>query len=138
MATAETLDRTTGDLQRAANAAAEGIGRDARHAANTAAAAAREAGGAVKNELTDLYHDVLDFVSKPELRNDPDVGALKQKIERGMSAARESMADATREVSRRAGRAVHAADDYAHNEPWRVAGIAALMGLALGVLISRR
>lgn len=138
MATADTLDRIPGDLQRNASAAADSIGRDARHAANTATGVAREAGGAVKNELIDLYNDVLDFVSKPELRNDPDVGAIRQKIERGMSAARESVADATRKVSRQAGHAVHVADEYAHNEPWRVAGMAALVGLALGVLMSRR
>lgn len=132
---------TAGAFDRGAATAADTIAHEARHAAN----AAREAGGAVKTELTDLYNDVLDFVSKPELRNDPDVGALRQKIERGMSAARDSVtaardsvADATRQVSRQAGRAVQAADDYAHHEPWRVAGVAALVGLAIGVLISRR
>ena len=138
MAIAETPDRAAGSMRHNAAAAAESIGRDARHAADTATGAARDAGAALSKELTDVYNDVLDFVSRHDLRDDPGVSALKQKIERRLSAVRESVADATRQVSRQAGRAVHVADEYAHNEPWRVAGVAALIGVAVGVLLSRR
>ena len=34
--------------------------------------------------------------------------------------------------------AARATDDFVHEEPWKAVGVAAALGLALGVLIGRR
>jgi ElaB/YqjD/DUF883 family membrane-anchored ribosome-binding protein len=39
---------------------------------------------------------------------------------------------------RRAKAAATATDDYVHEKPWQAIGVAAAVGLALGVLIGRR
>ena len=43
----------------------------------------------------------------------------------------ESMVDKTKAAAR-------ATDDFVHDQPWKAVGVAAALGLALGVLIGRR
>ena len=45
---------------------------------------------------------------------------------------------ALRQFFRQAKDAAYAADRYAHDEPWRVAGAALAMGALLGFLLGRR
>lgn len=64
--------------------------------------------------------------------------AARAKLEASLRTARDQLASteaALRENARRAGRA---ADDYVHRHPWESVGIGAVIGLALGLLVSRR
>jgi len=40
------------------------------------------------------------------------------------------------DAARNARRAAHAVDDFAHDNPWRVAGIAAIVTLAVALLVT--
>jgi ElaB/YqjD/DUF883 family membrane-anchored ribosome-binding protein len=66
------------------------------------------------------------------------VTELRGKIEHHLVTARASLAEAQGVVADKAKLAGRAADDYVHDNPWRSVGIAAGVGLVVGLLISRR
>ena len=63
---------------------------------------------------------------------------LRTKVERHLDNARASLADAQAAAIDRAKQVGRATDDYVHENPWRSVGIAAGIGLVVGLLIGRR
>ena len=59
------------------------------------------------------------------------LAALQPRIEESLRNARARLAEFERA-------ATEATDTYAHEHPWKVAGFAALLGVAVGLLIGRR
>jgi ElaB/YqjD/DUF883 family membrane-anchored ribosome-binding protein len=59
-------------------------------------------------------------------------------MEDSLRTARVKVAEAQEVVVDRAKAAARATDDYVHANPWRAVGIAAGVGLVIGMLISRR
>ncbi|MNU08448.1 hypothetical protein D3C72_2544990 [compost metagenome] len=55
-----------------------------------------------------------------------------------MHNVRESAVRAAQDAARQAKEAALAADRYAHDEPWRVAGAALAVGALVGFLLARR
>jgi ElaB/YqjD/DUF883 family membrane-anchored ribosome-binding protein len=67
-----------------------------------------------------------------------EVKALRTRIRERLDDAKEKVLDAQHEAVERAKAAATATDDYVHANPWQAIGVAAAVGLALGVLIGRR
>ena len=66
------------------------------------------------------------------------VAAARARIQDSMDAARIKLAQLSEAGAEKAKAAARATDDYVHEHPWHAVGIAALLGLVLGTLISRR
>lgn len=66
------------------------------------------------------------------------VAAARERIQASLAAAKIKLADAERAVVEQTKKAAKATDEYVHENPWKAVGIAAVAGLVLGVLISRR
>ena len=66
------------------------------------------------------------------------VAELRTRLEQRLQGAKVALADAQAFATEKAKAAAHATDDFVHAEPWKAVGIAAALGLALGVLIGRR
>jgi ElaB/YqjD/DUF883 family membrane-anchored ribosome-binding protein len=66
------------------------------------------------------------------------VSAARARMEDSLRTARVKVAEAQEVVVDRAKAAARATDDYVHANPWRAVGIAAGVGLVIGMLISRR
>jgi ElaB/YqjD/DUF883 family membrane-anchored ribosome-binding protein len=66
------------------------------------------------------------------------VGELRTKIEARLRDAKERLADAEAAIVDKTKAAARATDDFVHDQPWKAVGVAAALGLALGVLIGRR
>jgi ElaB/YqjD/DUF883 family membrane-anchored ribosome-binding protein len=49
--------------------------------------------------------------------------------------ARDTLADVEKDAAWRARRAARQVDHYAHDNPWRIVGLGAAIGLVIGVLI---
>ena len=63
---------------------------------------------------------------------------MRSKIESRLSNARVTLAEAQATAADKAKQVGRATDDYVHDNPWRSVGIAAGIGLVVGVLIGRR
>ena len=65
------------------------------------------------------------------------VSAVRERIQENLAATKERLAATENAVLDSAVQAGKAADEYVHENPWNAVGIAAGVGLVLGMLISR-
>ncbi len=63
---------------------------------------------------------------------------LRAKLQDHLSSARHSLAEAQAAVVERSKQVARVTDDYVQDNPWRSVGIAAGIGLLVGLLIGRR
>ena len=66
------------------------------------------------------------------------VGELRERLVLRLRDAKERIIDLEHAVIDKTKAAARATDDFVHEEPWKAVGVAAALGLALGVLIGRR
>ncbi|RYF08896.1 MAG: DUF883 domain-containing protein [Comamonadaceae bacterium] len=91
-----------------------------------------------QNELEKLVTDLRSLISSKDLDSVPEIKMLRQRLDDGIHTVRESAVRAAQEAAYQAKEAARAADRYAHDEPWRVAGAALAAGALVGFLLARR
>ena len=89
-------------------------------------------------ELEKLVSDLRGLLANRDLDAVPEIKLLRQRLDDGLHSVRESAVRAAQDVARQAKDAAVAADRYAHDEPWRVAGAALAVGALVGFLLARR
>jgi ElaB/YqjD/DUF883 family membrane-anchored ribosome-binding protein len=62
----------------------------------------------------------------------------RERIERSLERAKVKLAEVESVVTEKTREMAHATDQYVHENPWRAVGVAAGIGLIIGLLISRR
>jgi ElaB/YqjD/DUF883 family membrane-anchored ribosome-binding protein len=65
------------------------------------------------------------------------VSAVRERMEEHLRAAKDRLADAEVAMLEKTKAAARATDEYVQENPWRSVGIAAGVGLVIGMLISR-
>jgi ElaB/YqjD/DUF883 family membrane-anchored ribosome-binding protein len=97
------------------------------------------------NSKEKLVSDMKAVVADAEdiLRATTDVAGdriseLRERIADRLRDAKVRIADAEEMLLDRTKAAARATDDYVNENPWRAAGIAAGIGLLLGIIIGRR
>lgn len=125
------METTANDLGRAVRS----DGKTIKGAARDIARRARSAGN---DEVNNLIADVEDLVSRVSEAADPEIARLRAKVEGAIATTKKAIADGTDEVQRHAKDALDAGDRYVRDQPWQAIGIAAIAGLAIGFLVSRR
>ena len=66
------------------------------------------------------------------------IAAARSRAEESLKAAKARLANVDAAVREHAKEAAKAADDFVHENPWGAIGVAAVAGVVIGVLISRR
>lgn len=66
------------------------------------------------------------------------VAVARERIQESLAAAKARLAVAQEELIERTKQAARATDEYVHENPWRAVGIAAGVGVIIGLLIGRR
>jgi ElaB/YqjD/DUF883 family membrane-anchored ribosome-binding protein len=66
------------------------------------------------------------------------VSAAREKIQDSLHQAKVKLAEVEDVLIDRSKEAARATDEYVHDHPWGAVGIAAAVGLVIGLLISRR
>ncbi len=66
------------------------------------------------------------------------VAAARERIQANLAVAKERLFEAEHAAVEKAKRAAKATDEYVHENPWKSMGVAAGVGLIVGMLISRR
>ena len=66
------------------------------------------------------------------------VAAARERIQASLATAKVKLTDAERALLEKSKLAAKATDEYVRENPWQAVGVAAVAGLVLGVLISRR
>ena len=66
------------------------------------------------------------------------VAVARERIQASLATAKVKLSEAERALLEKTKQAAKATDDYVRDNPWQAVGIAAVAGLVLGILISRR
>lgn len=63
---------------------------------------------------------------------------LRARMQENLTTARHKLADAEAALKEKSREVARATDDYVHEHPWKSIGVAAGVGLLVGLLIGRR
>jgi ElaB/YqjD/DUF883 family membrane-anchored ribosome-binding protein len=66
------------------------------------------------------------------------LAAVRTRVADSLAHAKESLAEAQTALMQRTRAAARATDEYVHDKPWYAVGIAAAIGLLIGLLLGRR
>lgn len=89
-------------------------------------------------DLRTLVTDAEDLVKATAAETGERIRDARMRLQDRLHAARARLADAEAAILEKSKIAAAATDRFAHENPWKVAGIAAGLGLLLGLLIGRR
>jgi ElaB/YqjD/DUF883 family membrane-anchored ribosome-binding protein len=79
-------------------------------------------------ELTDALKNV----------DTPEIARVKAKVKIALAAAKSALSDGAAQVRSQAMQATKTTDTYVRDNPWQIVGVAALIGIAVGILATRR
>jgi ElaB/YqjD/DUF883 family membrane-anchored ribosome-binding protein len=89
-------------------------------------------------DLRTVIADAEELVRATANQAGEKVAAARAKVQDSLDSAKVKLELLGEEAADQARAAARATDDYVHDNPWQAVGIAALAGLVLGILISRR
>lgn len=89
-------------------------------------------------DLRVVVADAEELLKATASQTGERIAAARAKAEESLKIAKVRLADAQAAAVARTKAAARATDDYVHENPWKAVGIAAVAGLLLGALISRR
>ena len=92
----------------------------------------------LKQDLQAVVVDAEELLKATAAQTGERIDKVRARAEDSLRAARERLAEAGAAVTQRAEAAANDVDEQVHKHPWASAGIDACVGLALGLLISRR
>jgi ElaB/YqjD/DUF883 family membrane-anchored ribosome-binding protein len=96
------------------------------------------AAGAVQDELTRLLEDVMELAHSATGLDADRLDEIKEGLIERAEALGTTVKNAAHTIADQAEEAIETADRYAHEKPWHLVAVAGLVGLAFGVLVSRR
>lgn len=89
-------------------------------------------------DLRVLVRDAEALLQATAAQTGDRIDGLRERAKESLQQARARLADAEKEAAREARAAAHATDQFVHRNPWQAVGIAAGIGLVVGLLIGRR
>jgi len=88
------------------------------------------------DEVRAFLADVEDLVKKVANVGDADVARLRSRVAGAIGDVRQAVGDTADSLRDRARLAVSVTDDYVHERPWTAIGLAAAVGIIVGVGVS--
>ncbi len=111
----------------------EGNGQGARGTGAGATAAAADPG-----EFQNFVADIEDLIGSMTSLTGEDLARARARLAERVEAAKETFADASGAVAERARDSARVANSFVHEHPWQAVGIGAVLGLLIGIAVSRR
>jgi len=88
-------------------------------------------------DLKTLIGDAEELLKASANQAGEKFSVARQKIEQSLVEGKKSLADAEKLLVKKSKEAADVADDYVRENPWGAVGVAAAIGLVLGLLIRR-
>ena len=89
------------------------------------------------SDLKTLVGDAEELLKATTNQAGEKVAAARQKIEQSLIEGKKALADAEKALVKKSKEYADVADDYVRENPWSAVGVAAGVGLILGLLIRR-
>jgi ElaB/YqjD/DUF883 family membrane-anchored ribosome-binding protein len=92
----------------------------------------------LKDDLAAVLRDAELLMQASAEYGGEKTAAARARIRESLDAAKRRLHEAEQSAVRHGEEAVHATEDYTRKNPWQALGIAAGIGLVIGVLVARR
>jgi len=92
----------------------------------------------IKNDLKTVLSDMDEYLRATASQTGEKIGVIRERLQEHMHKAKDRLADTREVVVDKTKEAARATDEYVHDNPWRAVGVAAGIGLIIGMLIGRR
>jgi ElaB/YqjD/DUF883 family membrane-anchored ribosome-binding protein len=92
----------------------------------------------LKDDLAAVMRDAEALLSASASQGGEKVEAARAKIRESLETAKARVREAEQHARQQGEAAIHATEDYTKQHPWHALGIAAGVGLIVGVLLARR
>jgi ElaB/YqjD/DUF883 family membrane-anchored ribosome-binding protein len=89
-------------------------------------------------DLKNVIADAEDMLKLSADQAGEEALRLRERLQARLASTKERLADLQHSALERAKEAGHVADDFVHEKPWVSIGVAAGVGLIVGLLIGRR
>ena len=89
-------------------------------------------------DMRTVISDAEDLLRATANQAGERIAVARERIQDSLHQAKVKLAEAEAIVSERAKQAARYTDDYVHENPWTAIGVAAGIGLLLGLLMTRR
>ena len=87
------------------------------------------------NDFLDNVDDLTRAIKDVET---PEIARVRAKVKIALAAAKSALSDGAAQVRGQAKQVTKTTDSYVRENPWQVVGVAAVIGIALGILMTRR
>ncbi|MFZ6818110.1 DUF883 family protein [Undibacterium sp. Ji22W] len=88
-------------------------------------------------ELNQVLKDAEDLIKNSEQQAGEGFQSAKDKLQATLKTAKKEIQHIEEVAIKKTKEAAHATDAYVHENPWKTAGIAAGVGLLVGLLIAK-
>jgi ElaB/YqjD/DUF883 family membrane-anchored ribosome-binding protein len=99
---------------------------------------AQDAADSANGQINSFLENVEDLTTALKDVDTPDIARVKAKVKIALAAAKSAVADTATQLRGHAEKVGKRTDGFVRDNPWQVIGIAAVVGLAVGILASRR
>ncbi|MBM4220573.1 MAG: DUF883 domain-containing protein [Gammaproteobacteria bacterium] len=90
------------------------------------------------SDLQTVIEDVEALLQATASQTGEKIEAVRSRARTSVGQARERLVELQARTADQARQAAESADEYVHKNPWQAVGIAAGIGLLIGVLVNRR
>jgi ElaB/YqjD/DUF883 family membrane-anchored ribosome-binding protein len=101
-------------------------------------AGATESSAKLKGGISSAIGVMEEYLRATASQTGETIGALRERLEEQIRIYKNRVGETAEVVLDKSKAAARCTDDYVHDNPWRAMGIAAGVGLIVGILISRR
>jgi ElaB/YqjD/DUF883 family membrane-anchored ribosome-binding protein len=98
----------------------------------------RSAKDYANGQINNFIENVQDLTDALKNVDTPEIARVKAKVKIALAAARSALSDGAAQVRSQAKQVTKTTDTYVRDNPWQVVGVAALIGIAVGILATRR
>jgi ElaB/YqjD/DUF883 family membrane-anchored ribosome-binding protein len=98
----------------------------------------RDAKEFANGQINTFIENVEDLTDALKNVDTPEIARVKAKVKIALAAAKSALSDSAAQVREQARQASKTTDTYVRENPWQVVGVAALIGVAVGIMVARR
>jgi ElaB/YqjD/DUF883 family membrane-anchored ribosome-binding protein len=93
---------------------------------------------ASSGEFSNFISDIEHLISSMTTLTGKDLERAKEKLAERVETAKVTLTEASGRIAETARQSARATDTYVHEHPWQSVGIGAILGLLVGIAVSRR
>jgi ElaB/YqjD/DUF883 family membrane-anchored ribosome-binding protein len=98
----------------------------------------RSAKDYANGQISTFIENVQELTEALKNVDTPEIARVKAKVKIALAATKSALSDGAAQVRSQAKQVTRTTDMYVRDNPWQVVGVAALIGIAVGILATRR